>query len=165
MVEYSIEHMRKEAEEVRRGLEESCAGFPFLMADQAAIRMHDEMYCLIAAAEYVGPVSDKFRERLESSSHSQLLHLVNGFTHNFGYHPEAHLYLDLTADQFHPDNHAVMIMPEDDSRIVFSENEIDEGSLYLVRDVYSKHQRTERKLHISSLLPERFKQAQLAKSA
>ena len=100
-------------------------GFPFMKDRDASVELHNKLDCLIVSGFYTGQLSVEYLEKrfeiLENDSNEV-------FTAG----------IDLTADQFNPDNNPITIVHKNDDGIVYSEKEIDQGAtIYCASNFYT----------------------------
>ena len=115
-------------------------GFPFMKDRDASVELHNKLDCLIVSGFYTGQLSVEYLEKrfeiLENDSNE--VFTAGKIKHYFGYHPYSGLFIDLTADQFNPDNNPITIVHKNDDGIVYSEKEIDQGAtIYCASNFYT----------------------------
>lgn len=93
------EHIREEQEKLSPDMFNRCtsAHKPFLNHGFKPIQ-----------GSYTGPISDLYAQRTKQRP---------PIPHDFVYHPEHKLYLDITADQFHHSQPRILVMKQNDTRI------------------------------------------------
>ena len=160
----NLYEIASKCKDLRGRLEEEIQGFPYLSCDGATARLHNELGCLIVSGFYHGPVKNSYKDLLMKLFPEEEIKLGNKLPHKISYHPESKLFIDLTSDQFHPNDGPIILIPHDDLVLAFSIKEVqDNKTFFQSSEMYLVSPKKGRRINtlkeIGSFLPQRYIEA------
>lgn len=106
--------------------------FPYMCCSLASEELCKRKRFLFITGYYTGPLSNEYQDRLKDNFQASDIHFIK---HDFVYDQYNKLFIDLTARQFHLDYPPVLVMEDDDPRIVFFKSQLKKTTTHYVKEV------------------------------